>query len=41
MRCPYCGGLDTQVKDFAADGGQRVHPPPPRLPGLRRPLHHF
>ena len=21
MRCPYCGGLDTQVKDFASDRG--------------------
>ena len=41
MRCPYCGGLDTQVKDSAADGRLLVDPPPPRLPGLRRPLHHL
>ena len=39
MRCPYCGSLDTQVKDSRPDGRCLGHPPPPHLPGLRRPLH--
>ncbi len=32
MRCPYCGGLDTQVKDFAADRRFLVDPPAAHLP---------
>ena len=41
MRCPYCGSLDTQVKDSPADRRLVLDPPPPRLPRLRRALHHF
>ena len=41
MRCPYCGSLETQVKDFAADRGFVLDPPPPHLPRLRRPFHHL
>ena len=39
MRCPYCGNPDTQVKDFAAVGGQHGDPPAAGMPGLRRALH--
>ena len=39
MRCPSCGSLDTQVKDFAADRGLGRDPAPPRLPVLQLPLH--
>ncbi len=41
MRCPYCGGLDTQVKEFSPDRGFVLDPPPARVPGLRRTFHDF
>ena len=39
MKCPYCGSLETQVKDSRPTEDCDVDPPPPRLSRLRRPLH--
>ena len=39
MRCPYCGSLDTQVKELADRRKFRGHSPTPGLSELQRTLH--
>ena len=39
MRCPYCGSVDTQVKDSRPAEEFVLHSAAPRLSDLRRPFH--
>ena len=41
MHCPFCAHDDTKVIDSRLAGRGRADPPPARVPGLRRALHHL